>query len=180
MARSGRAGRCSRRRRAPDAVADVDAAVSRDSSGSGASTDGGGALCPELGFCELTNTQLHSVCPDENAYAAIQANEGCGAVVNDWSGGVGDTKGNRLLIWGGGHRGYFGNEVYALDLKSVVMRRLNDPSDISGIDLTDCNSKEAYADGRPSSRHTYDGLAYIPEANKMPQSPAPASRAGMG
>jgi hypothetical protein len=136
-------------------------------SGPAASTDGGSTLCPGLGWCELTDTKLASVCPDATKFSAIQANEGCGGVINDWSGGSVDQKRNRLLIWGGGHRGYFGNEVYALDLNQLKLLRLNDPSDIAGVDLNQCTSPEAYADGRPSSRHTYDGLAYIPEADKM-------------
>jgi hypothetical protein len=146
-----------------------DAGATPDAAGplpGGAHSDGG-ALCPGPGFCELVNTKLRSVCPDPVKYPDIQANEGCGGVIDDWSGGAADEKRNRLIIWGGGHRGYFGNEVYALDLASVSMQRLNDPSSIAGIDVNDCTSPEAYADGRPSSRHTYDGLAVLPEADKM-------------
>jgi hypothetical protein len=105
------------------------------------------------------------VCPDPKQYAAIQGYEGCGGVINDWSGGVADTKRNRLLIWGGGHHGYYGNELYALDLSQVAMRRLDDPSDVAGIDFSACTPPEAYADGRPSSRHTYDGLAYLTDSD---------------
>jgi hypothetical protein len=130
-------------------------------------SDGGGNLCPGLGWCQLTNTRLASVCPDPKQYAAIQGNEGCSGVINDWSGGVADTRRNRLIVWGGGHHGYFGNEVFALDLNGLVMQRLNDPSDVSGVDFANCTSPEAYPDGRPSSRHTYDGLAYLPDADKM-------------
>ncbi|HKO90923.1 MAG TPA: hypothetical protein VJU61_07220, partial [Polyangiaceae bacterium] len=150
---------------ASDAGAGADARMS--DAGPAASTDGGSALCPGLGWCELTDTKLRSVCPDPNKYSAIQANEGCGGVINDWSGGSVDQKRNRLLIWGGGHRGYFGNEVYALDLNVLKLLRLNDPSDITGVDLNQCTSPEAYADGRPSSRHTYDGLAYLPDSDEM-------------
>lgn len=132
----------------------------------GARTDGG-ALCGQPGWCELSNTRLRSVCPDAAKYPEIQANEGCSGVINDWSGGAADEKRNRLLIWGGGHRGYFGNEVYALDLGDVSMRRLNDPSSLAGVDVNDCKSPESYADGRPSSRHTYDGLAVSPDADRM-------------
>lgn len=133
----------------------------------GASTDGGTTLCPDIGWCELSDTHLESVCPDSTKYPDLQANEGCSGVINDWSGGIADEKRNRLLIWGGGHRGYFGNEVYALDLERLVMTRLNDPSDIAGVDLDECTSPEAYPDGRPGSRHTYDGLAYEPKADAM-------------
>jgi hypothetical protein len=133
----------------------------------GATTDGGGTLCTSLGWCEILNTKLADVCPDSTQYAAIQANEGCSAVINDWSGGAQDETRNRLIVWGGGHGGYYGNEVYALDLTTLTMVRLNAPSDVAGYDFKNCSGPNAYPDGRPVSRHTYDGLSYIATADKM-------------
>jgi hypothetical protein len=155
---------------ASDAGRHNGAGGTRDAGTSPMAPDGDGALaklCPTAGWCELPDTALQSVCPDPEQYPEIQANEGCGGVINDWSGAIADEKRNRLLIWGGGHRGYFGNEVYALDLNALAMQRLNDPSDLAGVDVNECTSPEAYADGRASSRHTYDGLAYLPDADAM-------------
>ena len=135
--------------------------------GGGAASSGGGELCKQLGWCHLTNTKLESVCPDAKQFAAVQGYEGCGGVINDWSGGMADTKRNRLILWGGGHHGYFGNELYALDLNERVMRRLNDPSSVDGVNFDECKPPEQYADGRPSSRHTYDGMVLLPELDKM-------------
>jgi hypothetical protein len=133
-----------------------------------ASADGGGTHgCTEIGWCELPDTKLESVCPDAQRYPAIQGYEGCGGVINDWSGGMGDTKRNRLLLWGGGHHGYFGNELYALELERGAIVRLNEPSDVSGVDFDECTPPEVYADGRPSSRHTYDGMVYLPDRDQM-------------
>ena len=133
----------------------------------GASTDGGGMLCPGAGWCQLSNTQLRDVCPAADKYPAIQANEGCSGVINDWNGGMADTKRNRLLIWGGGHGGYFGNEIYALDLNTLKMLRLNEPSNVSGYDFKDCYAPDQYPDGRPTSRHTYDALSYVAHTDQL-------------
>jgi hypothetical protein len=133
----------------------------------GATTDGGGTLCTSLGWCEILNTKLADVCPDPAKYSAIQANEGCSAVINDWSGGAPDETRSRLIVWGGGHGGYFGNEVYAFDLGKLTMARLNDPSDVTGYDFKNCSGPDAYPDGRPVSRHTYDGFSYIAHADKL-------------
>jgi hypothetical protein len=133
----------------------------------GATTDGGGTLCSSLGWCEILNTKLQSVCPDAQQYPDIQANEGCSGVINDWNGGLGDQTRNRLIVWGGGHGGYFGNEVYGLDLNTLRMVRLNDPSDVTGYNFSDCYAPDAYPDGRPVSRHTYDALSYVAHAEKM-------------
>jgi len=109
------------------------------------------------GWHAIAHSQLSSVCPD---VAQIQGAEGCSAVIADWNGALADTKRNRLILWGGGHSGYFGNEVYALDVEKSTLERITEPS--SGDSLSNLKScPEAYADGKPNARHTYNGLQYI-------------------
>src|SRR5262245_11541683 len=62
---------------------------------SDASTDGGGNLCSTLGWCELANTKLESVCPRPSPGGA----SGCSGVINAWSGAAADTDNNQLYIW---------------------------------------------------------------------------------
>ena len=124
---------------------------------SDASTGGGSTLCSTLGWCQLTNTKLQDVCPNPGPGGT------CSAVVNAWSGAAADTTNNLLYIWGGGHTDYNGNEVYALDLAQLKMKRLNDPSPASAV--TDCTP--VYADGLPGSRHTYNGLSWNPVENAL-------------
>ncbi|HET6332494.1 MAG TPA: hypothetical protein VFG30_04745 [Polyangiales bacterium] len=138
-----------------------------DAADGGAAASGAAGLCKQRGWCQLTDTKLESVCPDPKQFAQVQGYEGCGGVINDWSGGMADTKRNRLILWGGGHHGYYGNELYALDLNAPEMRRLNDPSSVEGIDFDSCTPPEQYGDGRPSSRHTYDGMVLLSELDKM-------------
>ena len=88
-----------------------------------------------------------------------------GGITNDWSGGAYDSARNRLIIWGGGHNGYYGNELYALDLDDSALTRLNDPGLPIG-DYTNC--QEAIANGtQANSRHTYDGIEYIPTTDDL-------------
>jgi hypothetical protein len=117
-------------------------------------------LPQEVGWHLIPNTRLQSVCPQD---PTVQAVDGCRAVIEAWSGAVADTKRDRMIIWGGGHADYYGNEVYALDLNSLLLQRLNNPSNVGNV--TSC--PEAYVDGAPSSRHTYSGLAYIAHADHM-------------
>jgi hypothetical protein len=121
---------------------------------SDASTDGGGNLCSTLGWCEIANTKLESVCPRPSPGGAT----GCSSVIVAWSGAAADIDNHQLYIWGGGHNDYHGNEVYALDLVGLRMKRLNEPSPASAV--LDCSDQ--YADGLPSSRHTYDALTFLP------------------
>jgi hypothetical protein len=112
-----------------------------------------------LGWYEIPNTRLRPVCAGENGFPQVLGNTGCAAITSAWSGGALDTSRNRLLMWGGGHGDYAGNEVYALDLDTLTLARLNDPTSV----LRDgCTNGGTYADGKPVSRHTYNHLAYLP------------------
>jgi hypothetical protein len=103
------------------------------------------------------------VCPPNGFVGSTYGfSDNCHAVIDAWGGGVADTSRNRLMIWGGGHSDYAGNEVYALDLNSLTVSRLNNPA----LPIaTGC--VEALSGPSPNSRHTYDDLAYIPGADVM-------------
>jgi hypothetical protein len=115
------------------------------------------------GWTQLSSTMLHPVCPANTA--VYNFFDQCPSVVSAWSGGIADVGRNRLIVWGGGHHDYSGNEVYALTLSDQKMSRLNNP----GPPVTDPNASgvTTLADGTPNSRHTYNGLAYIAHADRM-------------
>jgi len=81
-------------------------------------------------------------------------------IIEPWGGGVYDTNRDRLVLWGGGHADYYGNELYAFDVNTLSWERLTDPSPYV-LDV------EVNADGTPNSRHTYGGLAYIAHADRF-------------
>ena len=88
-----------------------------------------------------------------------------GAVIYAWGSGVYDTERERLVVWGGGHNDYDGNEVYAfgpLTSDNPQWMRLTEPSTPIPRNVT------RGSDGRPVSRHTYNLLTYLPAPlNKM-------------
>ena len=119
----------------------------------------GWAVPSTIGWHELANTRLDAVCPPAGAWPTIQGVEGCPGVIDDWNSGAFDTTRNRLLVWGGGHNGYYGNEIYAIDLDDESRARLTDPG-LPAAPFSPC--QEANAGGtQPNSRHTFDGMAYI-------------------
>lgn len=103
---------------------------------------------------EIPNSNLDQVAPDVIPLGST----GLQSVMGSWSGGAFDTSRNRLIIWGGGHGNYAGNEVYVFDIDTVSWTRLTEPSSLSG--WTD--GDKVYSDGRPVSRHTYDYIEYLP------------------
>jgi hypothetical protein len=116
-----------------------------------------------LGWQSIPDTKIRSVCAAENGFPEIGGATGCPAITNAWSGGVFDSRRNRLIVWGGGHNDYYGNELYAFNLDSRSIERLNDP----GLPIAS-GCTEATANGtQPSSRHTYDGIEYIANMDKM-------------
>ena len=121
-----------------------------------------------LGWYAIPNTTIRSVCASAATYPSIQGVEGCAAVTADWAGGTLDNTSNRLLIHGGGHSGYAGNEVYALNLNdgtsAPTIQRLNEPT----ASVRDgCTNSGTYADGKPVARHTYNHLVYLPRQHAM-------------
>jgi len=83
---------------------------------------------------------------------------GAKSIISSWSGGAYDVKRDRLVIWGGGHHDYSGNEVYVFDTPTLQWSRLNDYSpDVGGSEASGY-----YPDGKPRARHTYNYVAYVP------------------
>lgn len=116
-----------------------------------------------IGWTQLSpKTQLSNVCPPPKYGYDFRSN--CKNVIAAWSGGIADVARNRLIIWGGGHTDYYGNEVYALNVSDQTMVRLNDPGPILS---PNAENASVLADGTPNSRPTYNGLAYIAHADRM-------------
>jgi hypothetical protein len=119
------------------------------------------ALPSTLGWYQIPNTKIDSVCAGTNGFPEVLGVEGCPAILS-WSGGVLDSTRNRLIVWGGGHNAYYGNELYAINLGTLTVQRLNNP----GLPLALCTT--ATANGtQAASRHTYDGIEYMPNVDRM-------------
>ncbi len=115
------------------------------------------------GWHEMPNTKIVDQCPNPTTYSDIQGDDGCQGIVSAWGSALADTARSRLVIWGGGHTDYWGNEIYSLELSAdpVKMVRLTDPSHGSAIaNLSSC--PDAYSDGNPAPRHTGGSLEYLP------------------
>ncbi len=76
----------------------------------------------------------------------------------DYSGGVFDQSHHRFIIYGGGHYGYYGNQIYTFELDNLTWKLWYQPSPISAF-ITPPTYK--FSDGKPVSRHTYDQMDYI-------------------
>ncbi len=89
--------------------------------------------------------------------SALEGNGGCAMAINAWSGGVFDEHRRKMLVIGGGHMDYWGNEVSGFDLASASWSLVKPASSLGGASAP----SEPMPDGNPVSRHTYDGLAFM-------------------
>ena len=97
--------------------------------------------------------------------------EGVSGVINDWTGGAfatGYGSYGALIVWGGGHQGYYGNEVYAFDLGTRMWKRLSDPyPNPQFTSLTPDYPLGLFPDGTPTAAHTYEFVDYHPGSNSF-------------
>jgi chitodextrinase len=138
-----------------DAAGNTSAQSASASATTQAASSGGG-IPSSLGWYDVPNAQLQSVC-----LQPVPGGVGnCDNIIRAWSSGVTDTKRNRMIFFGGGHNDYAGNEVYQFDLNTLRMSRLDNASPV-----TACS--DATSDGRANSKHTYGTPVYIPTADMM-------------
>jgi Galactose oxidase, central domain len=141
------------------------------------------------GWHELANTQMRSVClgdvpdgqyTDATMTATKEYSFDCNQII-PWSGGAADDEHQRLIVWGGGHGDYAGNEVSVLNLSGTpAWERFTGPTmpipyvwdgkHWEGLKpyFVRLHDGGRYQPGAsPSSRHTYNGLQYVPYQNKL-------------
>lgn len=82
------------------------------------------------------------------------------AIVYAWSSFAWDSQRSQLMLWGGGHANYAGNEMYLWSGTSGLWSRGTLPSAYqSGTSLIVGN-------GAPQSSHTYDNSLYLPISDR--------------
>jgi hypothetical protein len=110
---------------------------------------------------ELPNTRMVAVFPgpDKTTWGIV----GPRGVVDAWGGAAYDTKRNAFVFNGGGHADYGGNEVYAFLLEELRWERLTEASPIKKLE----SGQYVTTDDTPISAHTYDGLEYLPNIDRV-------------
>ena len=148
------------------------------------------ALPGGFGWHRLHNTQMRkSVClgevpdamfTDATMTATTSYPFSCNQIT-PWSGGAADDLHHRLIVWGGGHSDYAGNEVSVLNLDGTpAWERFTSPTmpvpyvwdgkNWEGLKpyFVRLHDGGKYQFGAaPSSRHTYNTLQYVPYQNKL-------------
>jgi hypothetical protein len=94
---------------------------------------------------------------------------GITSLIEAWCGGAlatrYGTKGG-LIAHGGGHKNYYGNEVYVFDLATRMWKRESNPWK-GPFNWDTGYSTGSFSDGSPTATHTYDFLDYHPASNSF-------------
>jgi len=82
--------------------------------------------------------------------------------IMDYSGGSYDPERDELIVWGGGHADYPGNEVcrFARATGTWTCGMRSDPGPFNALGYP-LNTVDMLADGNPAARHTYGSLAWV-------------------
>lgn len=84
-------------------------------------------------------------------------------VIHNWSGFAWDSGRGELMLYGGGHQSYSGNDVYRWRSSTLQWERASLPSEIRNIGPnTAVFTPIDGPDAGPSSAHTYDNNIYLP------------------
>jgi hypothetical protein len=145
-----------------DAAGNLSAQSSPASATTLAAGGGGSASSYGLGWNELQNTAFTNICPSTSTFTGIGGSETCKGVTDDWNGGWADWKRQRLEWWGGGHAGYYGNEVYFLDLQNRTIGRYTDPANNPDSQCSGSAVQSlVWQNTTPNVPHGYGGMAYV-------------------
>jgi len=117
-------------------------------------------MAPNSWFA-VSDTKMRKASPDPLQYPKIQLVSGVKSVISTWSGGIYDTRRDRLVVWGGGTSSYAGNEIYAFRMDDLAWERVTEPTADPAL------GRQINNDGTPAGRSTYNGLAYIAHADRM-------------
>jgi hypothetical protein len=87
-------------------------------------------------------------------------------IIEPWSGFGWDSNRGDLILYGGGHANYSGNDVYRWHSSTLTWERASLPSEIYNDPVSGFHAIDG-VDSAPSSAHTYDNNQFLPIADRF-------------
>lgn len=125
---------------------------------------------PENSWRRVNTNTFGSVQQSAALRPACTSINGSNAIINSWGGFAYDSKRGDLITFGGGHGDYCGNDVYRFRLASLRWERAGVSSQMSVYQVAPDLQRALPSEGlakAPATAHMYDGLAYVPIADRM-------------
>lgn len=93
------------------------------------------------------------------------------AIIDAWSSFAWDSKRGDLIVYGGGHANYAGNEVYTWHSTTQLWERSSLPTALNLTATNPANNAKTFVTvdngATPQSAHTYDNNLYLPIADRF-------------
>jgi hypothetical protein len=125
------------------------------------------AAMPERGWQKLNANRYADVwTPEELRPQLGLSNPSPASIILAWSSFAWDSNRARLVLYGGGHANYRGNDVYTWDAASRLWQRASLPSAMVSDSLGNWNAVDGVANA-PASAHTYDSSMYFPLIDRV-------------
>jgi len=126
---------------------------------------------PQGSWLRVNQNSIFSVWAPEalrNAWT-VQGTEPA-RIIGAWSSFAWDSRRSSLVIYGGGHANYSGNDVYTFNGRTLRWERASLPSRVVATDVGGGYTYGYAADGAdnaPASAHTYDNTVYLRLADRV-------------
>lgn len=125
---------------------------------------------PENSWRKVNLNTFSSVQQPASLKPTCTSINGPNAIINSWGGFAYDSKRGDLITFGGGHGDYCGNDIYRFRLSTLHWERAGISSQMSVFQSAANEQRALPAEGldkAPPTAHMYDGLLYIPNADRM-------------
>lgn len=125
---------------------------------------------PENSWKRVNRNKFSSVAQPPSLKPNCVSVVGHSAIINAWGGFAYDSNRGDLLTFGGGHADYCGNDVYRFRLSTLLWERAGISSQMIGYQASPKSKWALPAEGlsnAPPTAHMYDGLAFLPVADRM-------------
>ena len=136
---------------------------------------------PENSWLKVSTNQFDaSIWPDDSLLPYPYR---AGGILRAWSSLAWDSTRAQLILWGGGHANYAGNEVYTWDAETGAWGRASMPSALRDIQNKFRNWLDSVTvdhPNTPQSSHTYDGNVYLPVLDRFVTFGGAAWKSGHG
>lgn len=122
---------------------------------------------PEGSWLKLNINTFSDVWPEANLRPLnFSSNPTPSKIILAWSSFAWDNTRGDLIIFGGGHANYSGNDVYRWQSATRMWERLSYASEVTQDDFGNYRAIDG-VDAAPSSAHTYDNNLYLPIADRF-------------
>jgi hypothetical protein len=118
---------------------------------------------PEGGWVQVSTGSFQAAWPTgpDSVGTVYPTLNGPGAVAYAWSSIAWDSNRGQMMLWGGGHANYAGNEMYAWKASTGTWERQSLPSRLTPTTLGN-GAFYVVDNAAPVSAHTYDGNVFLP------------------